>query len=62
MSLPNSTVQQLSEEHLGRKMKADEYIRELESALEKKQETIAALELANATLRRRVESLEGVGK
>lgn len=58
MSLDTNTIQRLSEENLSRKMKDEEYIRELESALERLKEKNAALELANKTLMRRVESLE----
>jgi len=59
-SLPATTIAQLSEENLSRKMKSDEYIRELESALERQKETIESLELAVKTMRRRLETLEGV--
>lgn len=64
MSLPGSAIEQLQVDFSLRGSRISDLEREnaeLRESIEKQKETIETLELANATLRRRVESLEGVG-
>lgn len=61
MSLPGSAIEQLQTLREKIETADQKRIRELEEFVEKQKEIIDGLELANATLRRRVESLEGVG-
>ena len=61
MSLPGSAIEQLQTLRDTLETADQKRIRELEEFVEKQKETIESLELSNATLRRRVESLEGVG-
>lgn len=61
MSLPGSAIEQLQTLREKSETADQKRIRELEEFVEKQKETIETLELANATMRRRLESLEGVG-